>query len=92
MELDLEDQSIYSDPQKLFAALSQRKNSKIPMPTFLTFSEAHNQATERVKAIFDDRSSLLEILNRYDVYLFSCNVYRSWQCLNSMSSFKKLPL
>ena len=63
MDVDFEDESRFRDPQKMFAALVQAK--KFSMATFPTLSEVQNQANERVKAIFDDRSSLLEILNRY---------------------------
>lgn len=49
MDLDSEDEIMSGDPQKLFAALSQGKNSKIPMPTFPTLSEVQNQVRERAK-------------------------------------------
>ena len=58
-------QSIYDDPQMLFAAMTEQ-NPNMPMPKFLGLAETQQMARERSKAIFTDRDALLAILDRYE--------------------------
>lgn len=66
----MEDQSIYSNPQRLFAAMTQG-NPNIPTPSFPSLSEVQNHAKKYAKAIFADRQALLEILERYVLRIMS---------------------
>lgn len=61
----MDSDSIYDDPQKLFAAMAAG-NPHLPVPNFLSLSETRRMATTRSKAVFADRDALLGILERYE--------------------------
>ena len=61
----MEDSSIYDDPQRLFAAMTQG-NPNIPTPGFPTFSKVKKETKQRVTSIFADHDALLCILERYE--------------------------
>lgn len=61
----MDPQSLYDDPQKLFAAMTGG-NSNLPMPKFLDLAETRQMARSRSHAIFMDREALLGILERYE--------------------------
>ncbi|KAL8792654.1 MAG: hypothetical protein Q9195_004714 [Heterodermia aff. obscurata] len=61
----MDSDSIYDDPQKLFAAMTAG-NSHLPVPTFLSLAETRRMASKRSNAIFDDREALFGILERYE--------------------------
>lgn len=61
----MDPQSLYNDPQKLFAAMTG-SNPNLPMPKFLDLAETRRMARSRSNAIFADRDALLNILERYE--------------------------
>ena len=61
----MDSDSIYDDPQKLFAAITGG-NPHLPVPSFLSISDTRQMAKQRSKAVFTDRDALLGILERYE--------------------------
>jgi len=62
----MDSQSLYDDPQKLFAAMAGSNNPNMPMPKFLDLAEIRQMARSRSNAIFADQEALLSILERYE--------------------------
>ena len=61
----MEDDNIYSDPQRLFAAMTQG-NPNIPTPHFPSIGQVRKETKERVTQIFADYAALSHILERYE--------------------------
>ncbi|CAF9938008.1 MAG: hypothetical protein HETSPECPRED_000739 [Heterodermia speciosa] len=61
----MDSDSIYDDPQKLFAAMAAG-NPHLPLPNFLSLSDTRQMVTKRSEAVFADRDALRAILERYE--------------------------